>query len=62
MVPIPLKPLGTNGPLVQHLGFGLMGLSAFAGETLPDEERFKVLDRAHELGSTFWDTADIYVS
>ncbi len=37
-----------------------MGLSAFYGATEPDEERFKVLDRAYELGQTFWDSADIY--
>lgn len=62
MSPIPLKPLGKNGPLVPQLGFGLMGLSAFYGETLPDEERFKVLDRAYELGCTFWDSAEAYVA
>lgn len=26
----------------------------------PDEERFKILDRAWELGATFWDTAQEY--
>lgn len=26
----------------------------------PDEERFKVLDRAWELGETFWDSAQAY--
>jgi aryl-alcohol dehydrogenase-like predicted oxidoreductase len=31
------------------------GLSAFYGSPLPDEDRFKVLDRAYELGQTFWD-------
>jgi hypothetical protein len=31
------------------------GLSAFYGTPLPDEDRFKVLDRAYELGQTFWD-------
>ncbi|OAF59692.1 hypothetical protein VC83_04101 [Pseudogymnoascus destructans] len=25
-----------------------------------DETRFKFLDRAYELGATFWDTADVY--
>jgi len=37
-----------------------MGLSSFYGETASDEERFKVLDRAYELGQTNWDSADIY--
>ncbi|XXG96139.1 hypothetical protein Hte_002418 [Hypoxylon texense] len=55
-----LKPLGKNGPLVPRLGFGLMGMSHAYGETPSDEERFKVLDRALELGETFWDTSDLY--
>ena len=36
-----------------------MGLSSGYGTTESDEERFKVLDRAFELGSTFWDTSDV---
>lgn len=61
MSPIPLKPLGKNGPLVPQLGLGLMGLSAFYGAPLPDAERFKLLDRALERGCTFWDSAEAYV-
>lgn len=53
-----LKPLGKNGPLVPRLGLGLMGMSHAYGETGSDEERFKVLDRAVELGETFWDTSE----
>jgi aryl-alcohol dehydrogenase-like predicted oxidoreductase len=57
--PVPLVELGKNGPKVPHLGFGLMGLSYESYGTVPnDEERFKILDRAHELGSTFWDSAE----
>jgi aryl-alcohol dehydrogenase-like predicted oxidoreductase len=37
-----------------------MGLSPFFGPVPPDEEHFKVLDRAIELGSTYIDTTDIY--
>jgi aryl-alcohol dehydrogenase-like predicted oxidoreductase len=37
-----------------------VGLSAFYGEPESDEARFRVLDRALELGETFWDSADIY--
>ena len=57
---LPTRPLGRNGPPVTALGFGAMGLSAFYGSTASDEERFKVLDRAYELGETNWDSADIY--
>ncbi|KAH6682220.1 putative aldo-keto reductase [Plectosphaerella plurivora] len=57
----PLRALGRNGPLVPALGFGLMSLSHATYGTLPsDEERFAVLDRAFEIGATFWDTADLY--
>ncbi|KAH8775545.1 NADP-dependent oxidoreductase domain-containing protein [Diaporthe sp. PMI_573] len=41
----------------QSLGLGLMGLSPSYGAVPPDEERFKILDRAWELGATFWDTS-----
>jgi len=57
---LPTRKLGKNGPLVPALGFGLMGLSAFYGTPEPDSERFTVLDRAYELGETFWDSADMY--
>ncbi|MCJ1448259.1 MAG: hypothetical protein MMC23_008774 [Stictis urceolatum] len=57
---LPTRHLGTDGPQVTALGFGLMGLSAFYGSTESDEDRFKVLDRAYELGALNWDSADIY--
>ncbi|KAK4693869.1 pyridoxine 4-dehydrogenase, partial [Lecanoromycetidae sp. Uapishka_2] len=57
---LPTRKLGKDGPAVTALGFGAMGLSAFYGKPEPDEERFKVLDRAYELGEHFWDSADIY--
>lgn len=56
----PTRQLGKDGPQVSALGFGAMGLSAFYGTADPDEERYKVLDRAHDLGQTFWDSSDIY--
>ncbi|TGO32746.1 hypothetical protein BHYA_0291g00020 [Botrytis hyacinthi] len=57
---LPTRKLGKYGPEVVAQGFGTMGLSAFYGSTESDEERFKVLDRAYELGQTNWDTADMY--
>jgi len=56
---IPSKPLGKNGPLVPVIGFGGMGLSSFYGTTDEDSQRLQVLDRAYELGSRHWDTADM---
>ena len=58
---LPQRQLGKNGPMVTALGFGAMGLSAFYGKPESDEERFKILDRAYELGETNWDSADIYM-
>ncbi len=55
--PVPLRRLGKDGPLVPAIGFGLMGLSYAYGFAGSDEDRFKVLDRAYELGCTNWDSA-----
>jgi aryl-alcohol dehydrogenase-like predicted oxidoreductase len=35
-------------------------LAAFYGTPPPDEERFKLLDRAHALGCVHWDSAALY--
>jgi aryl-alcohol dehydrogenase-like predicted oxidoreductase len=53
-------PLGKNGPEVQRVGFGLMGLSSFYGEVKPDTERLALLDQVYELGERHWDSADMY--
>lgn len=53
------RMLGTNGVTVSELGFGCMGMSEFYGHG-DDAESLKVLDRALELGVTFYDTADMY--
>ncbi|KAK0104966.1 hypothetical protein ONS95_005227 [Cadophora gregata] len=56
-----LVPLGRNGPMIPHLGFGTMGLTfQVYGPVASDEERFAVLDRAYELGARSWDSSDIY--
>ncbi|KAL9038099.1 MAG: hypothetical protein Q9214_005417 [Letrouitia sp. 1 TL-2023] len=62
MESIPTRTLGKNGPKIPAMGFGLMGLSIAYGDAGPTEERLKVLDRAYELGETFWDSADANVT
>jgi aryl-alcohol dehydrogenase-like predicted oxidoreductase len=48
-----------DGLEVSAEGLGCMGMSAFYGPG-DDAESRKVLDRAVELGVTFWDTSDMY--
>jgi hypothetical protein len=59
MPSIPKRQLGKDGPHVSALGFGAMGLSSSYGAVGDNEARFAVLDRALELGTTFWDTSDV---
>ena len=57
--PMPLHPLGKNGPSVPSLGYGAMGLSYETYGTVPnDQERFAILDRAYELGARHWDSSE----
>jgi aryl-alcohol dehydrogenase-like predicted oxidoreductase len=53
------KKLGSQGLTASEIGLGCMGMSEFYGSK-NDLESLKVLDRALELGVTFWDTADMY--
>lgn len=57
---LPTRKLGKNGPEITALGFGTMGLSAFYGKPLPDEDRYALLDHVYKSGELFWDTADMY--
>jgi aryl-alcohol dehydrogenase-like predicted oxidoreductase len=58
-VSIPIVPLGSQGLRVSQQGLGCMGMSAFYGSD-DEKESVATLERALELGVTFWDTAQMY--
>lgn len=53
------RKLGKYGPEVSTLGLGCMGMSEFYGPG-DEKESIATLERALELGITFWDTSDVY--
>jgi aryl-alcohol dehydrogenase-like predicted oxidoreductase len=54
-----IRKLGNQGLEVSELGLGCMGMSDFYGSS-SESQNLRVLDRAAEIGCTFWDTADMY--
>jgi len=53
------RKLGKHGPEVSIIGLGCMGMSEFYGAG-DEKESVATLERALELGITFWDTSDAY--
>jgi len=51
--------LGSQGLVVPAIGLGCMGMSDFYGAS-SEAQNLRVLDRAVEIGCTFWDTSDMY--
>ncbi|MCA9598387.1 MAG: aldo/keto reductase, partial [Myxococcales bacterium] len=51
--------LGSQGLRVPAIGLGCMGMSDFYGGS-EEAQSLRVLDRAVEMGCTFWDTSDMY--
>ena len=51
--------LGSQGLRVPAIGLGCMGMSDFYGSS-SEASNLAVLDRAVEIGCTFWDTSDMY--
>ncbi|KAJ1665283.1 hypothetical protein IW140_000637 [Coemansia sp. RSA 1813] len=61
MASIPTVEIGVPGDKVRvpRIGLGTMGMSAVFGPT-NDDESIKVLERAIDIGCTFWNTACAY--
>ncbi len=53
------RKLGKNGPKVSALGLGCMGISENYGPT-DEKTGIEVIQKANEMGITFFDTADMY--
>ena len=54
-----IKRLGSEGLTASQIGLRCMGMSDFYGP-LNDEESIKTIQKAYDLGVTFFDTADMY--
>ncbi|GAB3984037.1 hypothetical protein GCM10029978_092480 [Actinoallomurus acanthiterrae] len=53
------RTLGSQGLEVSAIGYGAMGLTMAYGST-EEEAGVAALRRAHDLGVTFFDTAEMY--
>jgi len=51
--------LGSQGLRVPAIGLGCMGMSDFYGSS-SEAQNLRVLERAADIGCTFWDTSDMY--
>ncbi|MDJ1481579.1 aldo/keto reductase [Cytophagaceae bacterium YF14B1] len=57
-----MKPrhLGSSGLVVSELGFGCMGLSHGYGPATNESDAIALIQKAYDLGITFFDTAEAY--
>ena len=57
---MPMRQLGSNGPHISAIGLGAVVLPVGSDHSQAEDNRFKLYDRAIELGCTFFDSGDIY--
>jgi aryl-alcohol dehydrogenase-like predicted oxidoreductase len=53
---------GPTGLEVSKCGMGVMSITAFYGDPIPDKDAIELLQKAVESGCTFFDTAEAYVA
>jgi aryl-alcohol dehydrogenase-like predicted oxidoreductase len=53
---------GPDGLEVSQCGMGVMSITAFYGDPIPDEDAIELIQKAVESGCTFFDTAEAYVA
>ncbi|WOI56099.1 aldo/keto reductase [Palleronia sp. LCG004] len=56
---LPARNLGRNGPTVSAIGYGAMGITEYYGSDTTNDA-VKTIRHAHEIGVTFFDTAELY--
>jgi aryl-alcohol dehydrogenase-like predicted oxidoreductase len=54
------RSIGRNGPQVNAIGLGCMGMSFAYGPALPEDEAVALLHKAIDLGVDHFDTAEMY--
>lgn len=55
------RVLGSSGIEVSSIGMGCMGITHASGDPMDDGDAVRVIREAHEIGYTFFDTAECYV-
>ncbi len=57
-----MKKVNVQGMEIGVIGLGCMGFSHAHGDPAPREECIAMMHKAHELGVTLYDTADVYAN
>ena len=55
-----MRSLGNSGLTVSEIGFGCMGLTFGYGPAVTQQAGLAIIRQAHDLGVTFFDTAEVY--
>lgn len=54
--------IGAGDARQSGLGFGCMGITAFYGDSMPDDEALALLRAVYEAGCRHYDTAEVYAA